>query len=74
MILLSSFGYAIKLVSIYSLIYVSINFRLVDRPVVFSLAAAGEAGVRKVFQMLRDDHELTMALSGCRSLEAGDQA
>ncbi|WZZ62219.1 hypothetical protein YC2023_062326 [Brassica napus] len=34
----------------------------------FSLAAEGEAGVRKVLQMLRDEFELTMALSGCRSL------
>ena len=36
---------------------------------VFSLAADGEAGVRKVLQMLRDEFELTMALSGCRSLK-----
>ena len=36
---------------------------------VFSLATEGEAGVRKVLQMLRDEFELTMALSGCRSLK-----
>ena len=36
---------------------------------VFSLAADGETGVRKVLQMLRDEFELTMALSGCRSLK-----
>ena len=36
---------------------------------VFSLAAEGEAGVRKVLQMLRDEFELAMALSGCRSLK-----
>ncbi|KAH1134323.1 hypothetical protein GLYMA_05G141400v4 [Glycine max] len=41
----------------------------IGRPVVFSLAADGEAGVRKVLQMLRDELELTMALSGCRSLK-----
>ncbi|KAK2965294.1 hypothetical protein RJ640_004163 [Escallonia rubra] len=41
----------------------------VGRPAVFSLAAHGEAGVRKVLQMLRDEFELTMALSGCRSLK-----
>ncbi|KAJ8443254.1 hypothetical protein Cgig2_010149 [Carnegiea gigantea] len=41
----------------------------IGRPVVFSLAADGEAGVRKVLQMLRDEFELTMALSGCRSLQ-----
>ncbi|OWM85490.1 (S)-2-hydroxy-acid oxidase GLO1 [Punica granatum] len=40
----------------------------IGRPVVFSLAAEGEAGVRKVLEMLRDEFELTMALSGCRSL------
>jgi (S)-2-hydroxy-acid oxidase len=36
---------------------------------VFALAAEGEAGVRKVLQMLRDEFELTMALSGCTSLK-----
>ncbi|CAL5410139.1 unnamed protein product [Camellia sinensis] len=41
----------------------------IGRPVVFSLAANGEAGVRKVLQMLRNEFELTMALSGCRSLK-----
>ncbi|XP_038970471.1 peroxisomal (S)-2-hydroxy-acid oxidase GLO5 isoform X1 [Phoenix dactylifera] len=41
----------------------------IGRPVVFSLAAEGEAGVRRVLQMLRDEFELTMALSGCTSLK-----
>ncbi|XP_070038062.1 glycolate oxidase isoform X2 [Nicotiana tomentosiformis] len=41
----------------------------IGRPVVFSLAAEGEAGIRKVLQMMRDEFELTMALSGCRSLK-----
>uniref|UniRef100_A0A0A0KNX6 (S)-2-hydroxy-acid oxidase n=1 Tax=Cucumis sativus TaxID=3659 RepID=A0A0A0KNX6_CUCSA len=41
----------------------------IGRPVVFSLAAEGEAGVRKALQMMRDEFELTMALSGCRSLQ-----
>ncbi|EPS70695.1 glycolate oxidase, partial [Genlisea aurea] len=40
----------------------------IGRPVVFGLAAYGEAGIKKVLQMLRDEFELTMALSGCRSL------
>ncbi|KAL2943486.1 Peroxisomal [Bienertia sinuspersici] len=40
----------------------------IGRPVVFSLAADGEAGVRKVLQMMREEFELAMALSGCRSL------
>ncbi|KAJ8556098.1 hypothetical protein K7X08_022856 [Anisodus acutangulus] len=41
----------------------------IGRPVIFSLAADGEAGIRKVLQMMRDEFELTMALSGCRSLK-----
>jgi len=40
----------------------------VGRPVVFALAAAGEAGVSNVMKMLRDEFELTMALSGCTCL------
>ncbi|KAF6137933.1 hypothetical protein GIB67_041806 [Kingdonia uniflora] len=41
----------------------------IGRPVLFSLAVDGEAGVRKMLQMLRDEFELTMALSGCCSLK-----
>lgn len=41
----------------------------IGRPVVFSLAVHGEAGVRKVLQMLRDEFELTMALNGCRTVK-----
>ncbi|XP_057507057.1 glycolate oxidase 1-like [Actinidia eriantha] len=41
----------------------------IGRPVVFSLASEGEAGIRKILQMLREEFELTMALSGCRSLK-----
>jgi (S)-2-hydroxy-acid oxidase len=37
--------------------------------VVFSLASDGEAGVRKVLEMLHDELEITMALCGCRSLK-----
>lgn len=36
---------------------------------VFSLAAEGEKGIRRVLDMLREEFELTMALSGCRSLK-----
>ena len=42
----------------------------VGRPVVFGLAAKGEHGVRRVVEMLKDELELTMALSGCRNLKA----
>ncbi|KAL5731738.1 (S)-2-hydroxy-acid oxidase [Ranunculus cassubicifolius] len=41
----------------------------IGRPIVFSLAVQGEAGVRNVLQMIRDEFELTMALAGCRSLK-----
>ncbi|KAL4588897.1 hypothetical protein LXL04_001795 [Taraxacum kok-saghyz] len=41
----------------------------IGRPVVFSLAAEGEAGVRNVLQMLREEFELTMALSGCTNIK-----
>lgn len=36
---------------------------------VFALAAGGEAGVKKAMEMLHDELELTMALSGCRSIK-----
>ncbi|KAF9588991.1 hypothetical protein IFM89_017670 [Coptis chinensis] len=41
----------------------------IGRPVLYSLAVEGEAGVKNVLQMLRDEFELTMALAGCRSLK-----
>ncbi|KAL6894208.1 hypothetical protein ACP4OV_008306 [Aristida adscensionis] len=40
----------------------------IGRPVVFALAAEGEAGVRNVLRMLREELELAMALTGCTSL------
>ncbi|XP_059457065.1 peroxisomal (S)-2-hydroxyacid oxidase GLO4-like isoform X1 [Corylus avellana] len=42
---------------------------LVGRPVVYGLAAKGEYGVKRVIQMLKDELELTMALSGCSSVK-----
>lgn len=41
----------------------------IGRPVIFGLAAKGEYGVRRVLQMLKDELELTMALSGCPSVK-----
>lgn len=41
----------------------------VGRPIIYGLAANGEDGVRKVIKMLKDEFELTMALSGCPSLK-----
>lgn len=42
---------------------------MVGRPVVFGLAAKGEQGVRKILGMLKDELELTMALTGCPTLK-----
>jgi len=41
----------------------------IGRPVVFSLACEGEAGVKKVLKMLRDEFELAMALAGCTKIK-----
>ncbi|CAN6571153.1 unnamed protein product [Malus baccata var. baccata] len=41
---------------------------LVGRPVVYGLAANGKQGVKRVVEMLKDEFELTMALSGCPSV------
>jgi 4-hydroxymandelate oxidase len=40
---------------------------LVGRPYLWGLAVDGEAGVRRVLELLRDDLALAMALSGCPS-------
>ncbi|XVE88590.1 hypothetical protein DITRI_Ditri19aG0081500 [Diplodiscus trichospermus] len=42
---------------------------LVGRPVIYGLAAKGEYGVRRVLEMLKDELELTMSLSGCSSMK-----
>ena len=41
---------------------------LVGRPVVCGLAVAGALGVSHVLRLLRDELEVTMALTGCRTL------
>jgi 4-hydroxymandelate oxidase len=38
---------------------------LIGRPVLWGLAVDGEAGVRRVLRLLREEFELAMALSGC---------
>ena len=48
------------------------NAVLVGRPVLWGLAVDGEAGVRHVLRMLRDEIDLAMALCGCPSLDAVD--
>lgn len=40
----------------------------IARPYAYGLALAGEAGVREVVQNMTAEFELTMALSGCRSV------
>ncbi|KAK1362738.1 (S)-2-hydroxy-acid oxidase [Heracleum sosnowskyi] len=42
---------------------------LIGRPIIYGLAAKGENGVRQVIEMLKDELELTMALSGCPTLK-----
>ncbi|XP_054780510.1 peroxisomal (S)-2-hydroxyacid oxidase GLO4-like isoform X2 [Prosopis cineraria] len=42
---------------------------LVGRPVIYGLAAKGEAGVTQVIETLKTELELTMALSGCPNLK-----
>lgn len=44
-------------------------FLQIGRPVVFGLAAKGENGVKRVIQMLKDELELAMALSGCPNVK-----
>lgn len=45
-----------------------LNYLQIGRPVIYGLAAKGEYGVRRVIEMLKDELELTMALSGCPTL------
>ncbi len=41
---------------------------LVGRPIVYGLSVVGAFGVAHVLKLLRDEFELAMALTGCRSL------
>jgi isopentenyl diphosphate isomerase/L-lactate dehydrogenase-like FMN-dependent dehydrogenase len=43
------------------------NAVLVGRPALWGLAAGGEAGARRVLELLRQELELTLALCGCGS-------
>ncbi|KAH7845240.1 hypothetical protein Vadar_034675 [Vaccinium darrowii] len=42
---------------------------MIGRPVLYGLAAKGEQGVRQVMEMLKNELELTMALSRCPTLK-----
>ncbi|WP_446339756.1 alpha-hydroxy-acid oxidizing protein, partial [Coleofasciculus sp. G1-WW12-02] len=46
----------------------------VGRPVLWGLAVAGEAGVQHVLELLRDELDVAMALSGCAKVEDIDQS
>ena len=41
---------------------------MVGRPVLWGLAAEGEAGVRHVLELLRAEFDVAMAIAGCRSV------
>lgn len=43
---------------------------LVGRPVLWGLAAGGEAGVRRMLEILRRELDLAMALAGCPTIES----
>ncbi len=47
---------------------------LLGRPVLWGLASAGEAGVQHVIELLRDELDLAMALSGCAKLKDIDRS
>ncbi|HVW17103.1 MAG TPA: alpha-hydroxy acid oxidase [Solirubrobacteraceae bacterium] len=47
---------------------------LVGRPVLWGLTVAGEAGVRRVLALLRDELELAMTLLGARTVDAVSRA
>jgi len=40
----------------------------VGRPLMWALAAGGALGVAQALRLLRDELEMAMALSGCRTL------
>jgi 4-hydroxymandelate oxidase len=48
------------------------NAVLVGRPILWGLAVNGEAGVGHVLELLRDELDLAMALSGCANIAAID--
>ena len=43
---------------------------LVGRPILWGLAVGGQAGVKSVLEMLRQEFDLAMALSGCPTLSS----
>jgi 4-hydroxymandelate oxidase len=47
---------------------------MVGRPIVYGLAVAGAVGVSHVLRLLRDELELAMALTGCRTVADADRS
>ena len=47
---------------------------LLGRPVLWGLTLAGEAGVKHILELLRDELDLAMALSGCAKLQDIDSS
>lgn len=47
---------------------------LLGRPILWGLALEGEAGVRQVLELLRDELDLAMALSGCATIQDIDSS
>ncbi len=42
---------------------------MIGRPIIYDLVVAGALGVSHVLRLLRDEFEISMALTGCRSLK-----
>ncbi|MBI3461281.1 alpha-hydroxy-acid oxidizing protein, partial [Candidatus Acetothermia bacterium] len=47
---------------------------LLGRPVLWGLAVNGEAGARRVIELLRDEFDLAMALAGCPTVKEIDRS
>ena len=47
---------------------------LLGRPVLWGLAVDGEAGARRVIELLRDEFDLAMALAGCPTVKEIDRS
>ncbi|MBI3659158.1 alpha-hydroxy-acid oxidizing protein, partial [Candidatus Acetothermia bacterium] len=47
---------------------------LLGRPVLWGLAVDGEAGARRVIELLRDEFDLALALTGCPTVKEIDRS
>jgi len=53
---------------IFKALALGANSVLIGRPVIYALATAGAMGVAHCLRLLKDEFELTMALTGCASI------